>query len=337
MSRTRSVSTFAVVLVLAVAGCEGTASLAPDGGGDAAAVDAAVVDGDDVACRNTGTGLTAALVNEDVVGRTVDIGACDVGAFFDEDGVVRRSTFVQPDADGAGAGSDQFLVRVEGADVEVRNSEFDVTEDYSHQIIHVGFLEGASGEIAGNELTGFKRVGVLVSGEGTSATVARNEVIGVGEKSAGWAENGIQVSGGAVATVKDNTVDDHWWDANDFVSSGVLVFGSDDVTVLRNELTGNDAAIAVQGDRNNLVHNAVDATAPDGSRDGTSHFGAIVFAGEDNGARQGEFTSETDADVGIFVSAASSNTKLIRNSFEGFRAEIVDNGEATKLPRPFEP
>lgn len=337
MSRSRAVVASAIALAFAVAGCESDVSLAPDGDAGGPAVSSAVVDGDEVSCRDTGTGLTAALVNQDVVGRTVDIGDCDVGAFFDEDGAVRGSTFEQPDPDGAGAGTDQFLVRVEGAEVDVTDSEFVVTDDYRRQIIHVGLAAGASGAVAGNELTGFKRVGILLTGEGTSGTVKRNELTGVGEKEEGWAENGVQVSGGATATVSANTVEDHWWDRNDFVSSGVIVFGSDGVTLHRNAFAGNDASIVLVGDEINAIHNTVEASAPDGSRDGTQHFGAIVSSGEDNGLRQNEFTSATDADVGVFVSAASVNTKLIRNTFDGFAEEIVDQGDATKLPRPFEP
>jgi hypothetical protein len=337
MTRLRTVVASVVVLVFVVAGCESDASLAPEADAPAPGPTAAVVDGDAVSCQSTGTGLTAALVNEDVVGRTIDVGACDVGAFFDEDGVVRNSTFEQPDPDGAGAGTDQYLVRVEGAEVDVTGSHFEVTDDYRHQIIHVALAAGASGVVAGNELTGFKRVGILLTGEGTSGTVKRNRVTGVGEKDDGWAENGIQVSAGATAAVMANTVEDHWWDRNDFVSSGIIVFGSDGVTLQRNTLTGNDVSLVLDGDGNNAVHNTVEATAPDGSRDGTLHFGAIVNSGRDNGLRQNEFSSTTDADVGVFVSGASGNTKLIRNSFDGFAQAIADQGEATKLPRPFVP
>lgn len=337
MTRLRAVVASAVALVFVVAGCESDVSLAPEEDASAPGPTAAVVDGDAVSCQSTGTGLTAALVNEDVVGRTVDVGACDVGAFFDEDGVVRNATFEQPDPDGAGAGTDQHLVRVEGAEVDVTDSQFEVTDDYRHQIIHVGFAAGASGVVAGNELTGFKRVGILLTGEGTSATVKRNQVTGVGEKDDGWAENGIQVSAGATATVMANTVENHWWDRNDFVSSGIIVFGSDGVTLQRNTLAGNDASLVLGGDGNNAIHNTVEATAPDGDKDGTLHFGAIIDSGRNNGLRQNEFASATDADIGVFVSGASGNTKLIRNRLDGFAQAIADQGEATKLPRPFVP
>lgn len=337
MNRLHAVVASAIALVFAVAGCESDVSLAPEEDAGSPGPSAAVVDGDAVSCQSTGTGLTAVFVNQDVVGRTIDVGDCDVGAFFAEDGTVRNSTFRQPDPDGAGAGTVQYLVRVEGAEVGVTGSEFEVTDDYRHQIIHVGFAAGASGVVADNELTGFKRVGILLTGEGTSGRVKGNRVTGVGEKDDGWAENGIQVSAGASATVTANTVEDHWWDRNDFVSSGIIVFGSDGVTLQRNTLAGNDASLVLDGDQNNAVNNTVEASAPDGDKGGTLHFGAIVNSGRNNGLRQNEFSSETDADIGVFVSGASSNTKLIRNSFDGFGQAIADQGEATKLPRPFVP
>lgn len=286
-------------------------------------------------CHATGTGLTAKVVNEDVIGQTIEIDDCDVGAFFDEDGVVKNASFVQTDA--TPAPNVQHLVRVEDARVEVTGSDFHVTPDYAHQIIHIGYRDGATGVIAGNTLTGFKRAGILLDGAGTAATIERNEVTGVGEKTTGWAENGIQISRGATGTVTDNRISDHWWDKNDFLSSGLLVFAADEVTAQRNTLEGNDGSLLLIGDRNNAVQNVVRATAPDGSRDGTQHFGAVV-SGENNGVRQTDFTTATGADAGVFVFSGSANTKLIRNSFsDGFGVPIVDNGDGTKLPRPFVP
>jgi hypothetical protein len=336
----RAVLASAVVLTFGIVACDGDVSLAPDGQ-DASPTSSAVLDGTGGNCTSTGTGLSAVVVNQDLDGETVIIGDCDVGAFFDEDGVVKNATFKQEDPDGAGAGNDQFLVRVEGADVDVTGSEFDVTGDYKHQIIHVGLVDGASGNIAGNELTGFKRVGILLRGEGTSAEVQGNALAGVGPKTDGWAENGIQVSGGATAIIKENTVEDHWWDMNDFVSSGIIVFGSDGVTVQRNSLAGNDAALVVAGDDNNFIHNTVDVTDQDGDASGIFHAGAIVSSGENNGLRQNDFISGSPAgsfNFGIFVAGAAVNTKLIRNSFDGnFADEIVDQGDETKLPDPFDP
>lgn len=341
-SRTRALLATTTALLVAVAACdEGQQPLEPiDDTGPAAAHSGShgELDGTEVACQPTGTGLTAVVVNEDVIDQAIDVGDCDVGVYFDQDGVVERAVITQDDDDGAP--SVQRGVRVDGADVQVTESEVDVVEDFAHQFVAVGYRNGATGLIADNTITGFHRVGVLLDGTGTSAEVRGNELVGVGPKSTGWAENGVQVSRGATGTVKDNAVRDHWWDKNDFVSSGVIVFGADDVTVQRNSLAGNDAAIVLVGDRNNVIHNAVDVTDEDGDASGIFHFGAIVSAGEDNGLRQNELSSGSpsgSASFGIFVIGAATNTKLIRNTFDGFTTDLVDQGDETKLPDPFVP
>lgn len=342
MSRARTLVTTAVALLVAVAACdESQQPLEPiDETGPAMSHSGphGELDGEEVACQSTGTGLTAVVVNEDVVDQEIDVGDCDVGAYFDEDGTVDGAVITQADDDPGP--SEQHGVRVDGADVRVTDSEVDVTEDYVHQFVAVGYRDGATGLIADNTITGFHRTGILLDGSGTSAEVRGNEVIGVGPKSAGWAENGIQISRGATGTVKDNAVRDHWWDLNNFVSSGILVFDAADVTVQRNSLSGNDAAIALQGDRNNVIHNTVDATDEDGDVSGIFHAGAIVYSGEDNGLRQNELTSGSPSgsvSFGIFVTGAATNTKLIRNSLDGFATPIVDQGDETKLPDPFVP
>lgn len=342
MSRARTLVTTAVALLVAVAACdESQQPLEPiDDTGPAMSHSGphGELGGTEVACQPTGTGLTAVVVNEDVIDQEIDVGDCDVGVYFDEDGVVEGAVITQDDDDGAP--QVQHGVMVDGADVQVTDSDVDVADDFGPQFIAVGYRNGATGLIADNTITGFHRVGLLLDGTGSSAEVRGNEVVGVGPKSTGWAENGIQISRGATGTVKDNAVRDHWWDLNNFVSSGILVFDAADVTVQRNSLSGNDAAIVLQGDRNNVIHNTVDVTDEDGDASGIFHFGAIVSAGEDNGLRQNELTSGSpsgSASFGIFVTSAGTNTKLIRNTFDGFTTPIVDQGGETKLPAPFVP
>lgn len=342
MSRARTLVTTAVALLVAVAACDDSQQpLEPiDETGPAMSHSGphGELGGTEVACQPTGTGLTAVVVNEDVVDQEIDVGDCDVGAYFVEDGVVAGAVISQ--ADDTPDPNEQYGVRVHGADVQVTDSEVDVTEDYVHQFIAVGYRNGATGLIADNTITGFHRVGILLDGTGTSAEVHGNEVVGVGPKTTGWAENGIQISRGATGTVKNNAVRDHWWDLNSFVSSGILIVDADDVTAQRNSLSGNDAAFVLQGDRNNVIHNTVDVTDEDGDVSGIFHAGAIVSAGEDNGLRQNEFTSGSPSgsvSFGIFVTSAGTNTKLIRNSLDGFTTPIVDQGGETKLPAPFVP
>lgn len=338
MSRIRGVLAFAVALLFAVSACEQQSTVGPDGEVEVRA-QMGSVDGDVVACQPTGTGLTAVLVNEDVVGSTIDIGDCDVGAFFNVNGVVQEATFLQPDDDPGP--SVQFLVRVEGAKVDVTDSEFNVTETYEDQIVHVGYLDGASGFITDNNLTGFKRAGILLDGEGSSGQVRGNMLDGVGPKSTNWAENGIQISRGASAVVRDNVVTNHWWDLTDFCSSGIIIFQSDNVTAFTNTVEGNDCGIFLWGDRNDALQNSVvvehkDATVS-GDPDGSAGFGGVLIVGDNNGVRQNVIEGDDKAVAGIWVFGGGTNNKLIRNSITGFDQEILDSGDETKLPPPFDP
>lgn len=140
MSPVHAVLASVLAFTFAVAACEGHTSLAPDSE-DAAASASVVLDGND-GCTETGTGLDAVVVNEDVVDAKVVIGDCDVGAYFDEDGVVENATFEQPET--ASAPNEQSLVRVDGADVDVLGSTFHANEDYVHQILHIAYVGGAT-------------------------------------------------------------------------------------------------------------------------------------------------------------------------------------------------
>lgn len=316
MSRIRAVLASAVAFTFAVAACEGHTSLAPDTDGETPTANA-VLDGND-GCQPTGTGLTAVVVNQDVIGQTVIIGDCDVGAFFDEDGhVVRDATFEQPDA--SPDPDRQSLVRVEGADLEVRDSEFDVNPDYGDQIVHVGYRDGATGEVVGNTLTGRKRAGILLDGGGTVAAIVRNELTGVGPTESGWAENGIQVSRGATsASVRQNVVRDHWWTGG-FCSSGIIVFKSDDVPVTNNQVFGSDCGVVLWGDGNDGSRNDIEVRHSDTADDG---FVGVLVVGDQNSVQENVIRSDPTNPANYGILDAGTNTTISNNVINGFRDNL---------------
>lgn len=270
-------------------------------------------------CIPTGTGLTAKVVNKDVVGQTIDIGDCDVGAFFSEDGTVKNATFLQPATNPDP--NEQYLVRIEGADVDVTKSEFQVTDDYEDQIIHIGYLDGATGSAAQNRLTGFKRVGILLRGTDTEAAVRKNHLTGVGAQTSHWAENGIQVSEGATGTITDNKVVDHWWDNNDFASSGIIIFGADDVLIEDNNLRGNDVGIAFWlADDNRASGNSIAVQQRRAQISGTAGVWTLVADGntiEDNVVRS------RPTDPALFgILDQGTNTTIEGNIVNGFETGV---------------
>jgi hypothetical protein len=226
-----------------------------------------------------------------------------------------------------------FAIRVDGGDVAVSGNTIDVVDDSNRQFIAISVHGGASSRVTKNAITGGHRVGVLATGAGTTANVAKNDIIGPGPSNMGWADNGVQFSDGATGQIRDNVIDDHWYAPNSFVSSGILAFG-DDVVVQRNSITNNDLGVGLSGDRNNVIHNTVSVTYPSTS---TVHYGVYELGGVDNGIRQNDITTNAAANGAVGIIVLGDNAKLIRNALDGWQTPILDAGTDTKLPPPFEP
>lgn len=278
-------------------------------------------------CIDAGTtGLTANYVNE-VPDGSLDV-SCDIGIYFDEDAAVDG---VELHGTVGDARSVQYGIYVDGAAVDIADSSVTVEAGYPHQFVSVTYRNGASGTFDGNVLSGAHRAALVIRGAGTDVRVKSNTVTGSGPKATGWAENGIQVDQGATATITSNTISDHWWDKNDFVSSGLLAYEADGVTAHRNTFTDNDANITVLGgDGGNFHHNRIDVDAGGKNADA---YGVIVFSGDGHGFRQNTLTAEGGS-VGLYN--AGTRTKLIRNSFSGWAYSVVDDGTGTVYPKPFQ-
>lgn len=224
-------------------------------------------------------------------------------------------------------------IHVEGGQVEVSGNTISADEDVGNQFIGVAFTAGATGQVDKNGITGAHRVGVLGRGTGTAVSISNNKIIGPGPRSSGWADNGVQMDSGATGQVKNNRIDSHWYAPNSFNSAGLLAF-ADGVVVQRNHFGNNDIGVAVSGDGNNVIHNTVEVTYEDTD---TSHYGVYEVGGENNGIRQNSITTDASSDGLIGLIVLGENTKLIRNKLKGWDDLILDAGEGTKLPKPFNP
>lgn len=277
------------------------------------------------ACSSTGVGsLTAHYINE-VPADPLYV-TCDIGVFFDVDGAIDG---VEIHGTVAGAKPVQYGIYVQGANVDVTNSSVAVEVGYGHQFVAVTYRAGATGTISGNNLTGPHRVGILLRGSGTSVVVDSNEIIGTGPKSTGWAENGIQIDQGATATVKKNLIADHWWDKDNFVSTGLLI-QTDGVTAHQNNLHNNDLGAYLIGNDNNFIQNMVGITYEEVVIEDI--YGVFVW-GNGNGVRQSTITSNTGTGLGLGV--MGTGNKLIRNTVSGWDEDVWDGGDDTVWPAPF--
>lgn len=117
-------------------------------------------------------------------------------------------------------------------------------------------------DIKDNVIDNYQKTGIIVSYTGSSATIDNNEVLGDGPKTI-IAENGIQVSGGATADIKNNTISGHSYTPFTVVSVGVLIFGPANGTIDtdNNTLTGNQVGIYVIDADGTHENNDIGATA----------------------------------------------------------------------------
>ena len=173
--------------------------------------------------------LTARLVNPTgTVSGTVDAGAtvdspatCDIGIYYGpgSTGVVDNATIQD---------ATYFGIVNDGGNVSISNSTVTQIGDmpFTGNQHGTGILfEAGTGAIRANTVQLYQKNGIVLNLSGSSATIAGNTVSGRGPDAL-IAQNGIQVSRGAKATVTGNTVTDHQYTGPTGVSSaGILVTG----------------------------------------------------------------------------------------------------------------
>lgn len=178
--------------------------------------------------------LTAAQVGGNVSG-DLDATGCDIGAYYGtgSTGNVTGATI---------HGARYFGVVADGATVSVSDSDVhgigNVPFDGSQHGVGIYFVNGASGDISDNSVSAYQKGGIVVNGEGTTATVTGNTVTGLGPVDF-IAQNGIQVSRGAVAQVRGNQISGNFYTGHvgvgpnpggqnppgwEFFSTGLLLF-----------------------------------------------------------------------------------------------------------------
>ncbi len=186
--------------------------------------------------------LTAAQVGGDVTDELNATG-CDIGVYYAPgtsgnvtDAQVHGARYFGVVADGA-------AVNVSDSDVyDIGNDPFDGTQHG----VGIYFVDGASGDVADNNVYAYQKGGIVVNGVGTTATVTGNTVTGLGPVDF-IAQNGIQVSRDAVAEVRGNDISANFYTGHvgvgpnpggqnppgwEYFSTGLLLFqaGKDTTT-----------------------------------------------------------------------------------------------------------
>lgn len=176
--------------------------------------------------------------------------------------------------------------------------------------------EGQTGSatITANLVDDYQKNGITVSNTGSSAVIAANIVRGTGPTPI-IAQNGIQISSGATATVQNNSVTDNVYSPQTVSSTGILLFAPGAVQVLQNVLSKNDEGVY-----------AFTATGPviSGNRATSSVFDGIVVD-TTTGARVSGNQTDNNSEYGIGLFAATNNSltdnRASANSVDGFFAD----------------
>jgi hypothetical protein len=184
--------------------------------------------------------LTAAQVGGDVTG-DLDATGCDIGVYYGTGATGNVTGATIHGARYFGVVADGTAVNVNDSDVhDIGNDPF----DGSQHGVGIYFTNAASGDISGNSVSAYQKGGIVVNGDGTTATVTGNTVTGLGPVDF-IAQNGIQVSRGAVATVRGNDISGNFYTGHvgvgpnpggqnppgwEYSSTGLLLYQADKAT-----------------------------------------------------------------------------------------------------------
>ena len=154
----------------------------------------------------------------------------------------------------------------------------------------------------------YQKNGITANESGTQVQIDHNVITGVGATT-GAAQNGIQVGFGAAGSVTRNELANHIWSPCvsesqcDTVSIGILVTGSDGVTLERNIVGVSQVGIAINANHAEVSHNRVF---------GSQVADGIELIGDDNTADTNRIVHSDRA--GIFV--AGNNNVVGDNAIE---------------------
>ena len=259
-----------------------------------------------------------------------------------------------------GCDSIRWGIRVEaGADATIKNN--DILEIRDEPIggcqNGVGIMVGRASEsttgtadIRNNFIAGFQKNGMVISNVGSSACVENNLVQGAGPVTF-IAQNGIQVSGGAFATVGHNTVRNMRYTPQTVSDAGILVIGAaagsdfehnvvenvdvgfylfttSGVNVDHNKSRGStfDGIIVQQGSGNTVSNNQVE-----GNSQGGPAFGAGIGLYNATGNFICDNKAKNNLDDGFFADVTSTgnqfdNNHAAKNGAWGFHDVSVGTG-----------
>ncbi len=154
---------------------------------------------------------------------------------------------------GTGCDSLRYGVRIDGGGsatikdnhiTAIRDNPFSGCQNGNGvQIGRNAEMTTGSGVVTHNLIDDYQKTGVVVDGPSSTATVDHNEIVGVGPTST-IAQNGVQISRGAVATVDHNKISMNIYSPATTVSEGLLIFQAGaNTSIDHNDSSENDDGV----------------------------------------------------------------------------------------------
>lgn len=180
-------------------------------------------------------------------------------------------------------------------------------------------FQTGSGTVKNNKIDDFQKGGVVIDNTGSTADIENNLVQGVGPTLL-IAANGIQVSRGATAQVKNNDVSGNVYTPGTFTSTGILLFSPGATDLENNRMRANDTGIyAYQATANTTLDN-------DGIAASTFD-GITVDTSSGTGVHNNKSLSN-DQGIGVYASTGAmlDNNQAKNNRSNGFFAYFDTSG-----------
>jgi hypothetical protein len=207
--------------------------------------------------------MTAAVIGTAIpISRTVvDATGCDIGIYYapgttgsvDQStiagafyfGVVNHSAHVDVTRSSVSNIGDRPFSGAQHGNAILYTTENQVIDPITHAITVVT-LGSAGGTVSGNQVSLYQKGGIIVRGVGASADVLDNEVRGLGPVNF-IAQNGIQISFGGTAVVRENIVSENDYTPEGTTSCGILLFDAAGAKVQQNTYFDNETNLCNAG------------------------------------------------------------------------------------------
>jgi len=182
------------------------------------------------------------------------------------------------------------------------------------QVGRAAEAQTGSATIRNNQIDDYQKNGVTISNADSSGDVENNVIQGAGPTPLN-AQNGVQISDGATARVKNNTISGNIYAGLAVTATGILLFSPGATDVESNRLNANDTSIyAFDADGSSEVENNV---AVNGTYDG------ITVDASDGLPVENNKTNSNDQGIGVYETSGASidNNQAKDNRTNGFYAD----------------